>query len=515
MSPSPAPQEIEASTSLEHFDVLIVGAGVSGIGCAYHLQAEQPHKSYVILEGREATGGTWDLFRYPGIRSDSDLHTFGYEFKPWRDEKAIADGDSILRYIRETADENGIADHIRLGHRVLRAEWSSEDARWTVEVSRTDTLETVQITCGWLFCASGYYRYDEGFTPEFAGVESFHGPVVHPQHWPEGLDYEGKRVVVIGSGATAVTLVPAMADRAAHVTMLQRSPSYVISVPERDPIANALKRVLSPRRAYALTRRKNIWLQRTVYRLSRSRPQLVRRLLRAGVKRQLPTDYAVDTHFNPRYNPWDQRLCVVPDGDLFKAIGSGRASIVTDRVDSFTASGIRLASGEELAADIVVTATGLNLQAFGGIALAVDGVEVELPETMTYRAMMLSDVPNFAFAIGYTNASWTLKVDLVCEFLGRLIGYMDEHGYEQCVAHNDDPTITTRPLLDFGAGYVQRSVHAFPRQGSRAPWSLAMAYIEDVKNLRRGPIEDRVLRFSCRGAVAHDDAPAPAPALAA
>jgi cation diffusion facilitator CzcD-associated flavoprotein CzcO len=488
---------------------------VSGIGCAYHLQAEQPHKSYVILEGREATGGTWDLFRYPGIRSDSDLHTFGYEFKPWRDEKAIADGDSILRYIRETADENGIADHIRLGHRVLRAEWSSEDARWTVEVSRTDTLETVQITCGWLFCASGYYRYDEGFTPEFAGVESFHGPVVHPQHWPEGLDYEGKRVVVIGSGATAVTLVPAMADRAAHVTMLQRSPSYVISVPERDPIANALKRVLSPRRAYALTRRKNIWLQRTVYRLSRSRPQLVRRLLRAGVKRQLPTDYAVDTHFNPRYNPWDQRLCVVPDGDLFKAIGSGRASIVTDRVDSFTASGIRLASGEELAADIVVTATGLNLQAFGGIALAVDGVEVELPETMTYRAMMLSDVPNFAFAIGYTNASWTLKVDLVCEFLGRLIGYMDEHGYEQCVAHNDDPTITTRPLLDFGAGYVQRSVHAFPRQGSRAPWSLAMAYIEDVKNLRRGPIEDRVLRFSCRGAVAHDDAPAPAPALAA
>ena len=514
MSLSPARQPTQPATPVEHVDVLIVGAGISGIGCAYHLQREQPSKSYLILEGREATGGTWDLFRYPGIRSDSDLHTFGYEFKPWREEKAIADGPAILRYIRETAAENDIERHIRLGHRVLRAEWSSEDARWTVEASRTDTGETVQVTCSWLFSAGGYYRYDEGYTPEFDGVERFQGTIVHPQHWPEDLDHAGKRVVVIGSGATAVTLIPAMTDTAEHVTMLQRSPSYVISVPERDPIANVLKRLLPARTAYALTRRKNIWLQKTVYRLSRSRPQLVRRVLRAGVKRQLPPGYAVDTHFNPRYNPWDQRLCAVPDGDLFKAISSGRASIVTDRVDSFTEDGIRLASGEELAADIVVTATGLNLQAFGGVQLVVDGQDVELPATTTFKALMLSDVPNFAFAIGYTNASWTLKVDLVCEYLGRLLAHMDEHGYDRCMPHNDDPTMSMRPLLDFGSGYVQRSVHAFPRQGSRSPWSLAMSYAQDLATLRNGPVEDPALIFSRRASVA-GASPSPSPALAA
>ncbi len=512
MTPSTAEQPDHSATSIEHVDVLIVGAGVSGIGCAYHLQTEQPGNSYVILEAREATGGTWDLFRYPGIRSDSDLHTFGYEFKPWLDEKAIADGSAILSYIRETASENGIDRHIRTGHRVTRAEWSSEDARWTVEVIRAGSGETLHLSCRWLFCAGGYYRYEEGHTPEFSGIERFAGQVVHPQHWPEDLDYAGKRVVVIGSGATAITLIPAMTDTAAHVTMLQRSPSYVISVPQKDPIANALRRFLPADTAYALARKKNIWLQKTVYRLSRSRPRLVRRILRAGVKRQLPAGYAVDTHFKPSYNPWDQRLCAVPDGDLFEAISSGRASVVTDRIDAFTEHGIRLVSGEELAADIVVTATGLNLLAFGGIELSVDGEPVELSQTMTFKAMMLSDVPNFAFAIGYTNSSWTLKVDLVCEYLGRLLAHMDEHGYDSCMPHTDDPTMTTRPLLDFGAGYVQRSVHAFPRQGSRAPWSLAMSYAEDVKNLRHGGIKDPELVFARRTPAADV---APAPVLAA
>jgi monooxygenase len=498
---APAEQTGIASVpgEVEHFDVLIAGAGVSGIGCAYHLQSEQPGKSYVILEAREATGGTWDLFRYPGIRSDSDLHTFGYEFKPWREEKAIADGPAILRYIRETASENGIDAHIRVGHRVLRAAWSSERALWQIEALRAG--ETVAFTCSWLFCAGGYYRYEEGYTPDFPGRERFQGRIVHPQRWPEDLDFEGKRVVVIGSGATAVTLVPAMAAKAAHVTMLQRSPTYVVSVPERDPIANALGRVLPADLAYKLTRRKNVRLQRTVYQLSQSHPRLVRRLVRAGVKRQLPDGYPVDLHFNPRYDPWDQRLCAVPDGDLFKEIGRGRASIVTDRVETFTEHGIELASGRTLEADVVVTATGLKLLALGGIELSVDGRPVHLPDTMAYKAMMLSDVPNFAYAVGYTNASWTLKVDLVCEHLSRLLAHMDEHGYDTCVPHNDDPTIARRPLLDFGAGYVQRSVHEWPRQGSRYPWSLAMSYAQDIKNLRHGPVVDPALRFS-RGRVA-------------
>ena len=345
--PSPVDQSPPAEDApVAHVDVLIVGAGVSGIGCAHHLQSEQPGKSYVILEGREAIGGTWDLFRYPGIRSDSDLHTFGYAFKPWLGEKAIADGPDILRYIRETAGESGIEPHIRLSHRVTAASWSSEDAHWTVQATRTDTGETVRYTCGWLFCASGYYRYEEGYTPSFEGIERFQGQIVHPQHWPEDLDYAGKRVVVIGSGATAVTLIPAMTDTAAHVTMLQRSPSYIVAVPAKDPIANALKRILPTHTAYALTRRKNIWLQKTVYRLSRARPELVRRLVRGGVRRRLPEGYPVDTHFNPGYNPWDQRLCVVPDGDLFEAISAGRASVVTDRVDEVHRAGHRAGLGQ-------------------------------------------------------------------------------------------------------------------------------------------------------------------------
>ncbi len=372
-------QPPQSGLAQEHVDALIVGAGLSGIGAAYHLQRDLPGKSYTIVEAREATGGTWDIFRYPGIRSDSDLHTYGYAFKPWTDEKSIADGPAILRYIRQTAVENGIDEHIRFGYRVLRVEWSSANARWTVHAERTDTGEQLVMSCSWLVCASGYFRYDHGYEPHFEGAERFRGPIVHPQSWPEDLDYTGKRVVVIGSGATAVTLVPAMTDRAAHVTMLQRSPSYVISLPEKDLLANLLKRVLPAARAYALTRRKNIWLQRTMYSLSQSRPRLVKRLLRRSLERQLPAGYDIDRHFTPHYNPWDQRLCAVPDGDLFAAISAGTASVVTDRIAELTERGIRLVSGEELEADIIVTATGLDLQALGGIEVLVDGQVVQLP----------------------------------------------------------------------------------------------------------------------------------------
>ncbi|HEX2161937.1 MAG TPA: NAD(P)/FAD-dependent oxidoreductase [Thermoleophilaceae bacterium] len=494
----PAPSAVP---DVDHVDVLIVGAGLSGIGAAYHLQTKLPGKSYAILEGRDAIGGTWDLFRYPGIRSDSDLHTLGYAFKPWTDEKAIADGPAILAYIRQTARENGIDRRIRFGHRVVRAEWSSADARWTVEATRSDDGATVAMTCDFLFAAGGYYRYDEGFTPHFEGRERFQGQIVHPQQWPEDLDYAGKRVVVIGSGATAVTLVPAMAEEAAHVTMLQRSPTYIVSVPSRDPIANALRRVLPNRVAYSVARRKNVALQALVYKLSRRRPGIVRRLIRAAVKRQLPDGYAVDTHFKPHYDPWDQRLCVVPDGDLFKAISSARASIVTDRIASFTERGVALASGTELEADIVVTATGLNLVAFGGVEYVVDGEPVVLADTFAYRGAMLSGVPNFAFAVGYINASWTLKVDLVCDWLCRLLAHMDSHGYAQVVPVNDDTDLPRRPLLDFSAGYVQRALDSFPKQGPAAPWRMSMSYREDVRNLRDSELVDGTLRFTRRPAV--------------
>jgi monooxygenase len=483
---------------MNHVDVLIVGAGLSGIGAAYHLQTKLPGKTYAILEGRDAIGGTWDLFRYPGIRSDSDLHTLGYGFKPWTGEQSIADGPAILDYVRETALENGIDRHIRFGHRVVRAEWSSADARWTVEATRGDGGEAVAFTCGFLFSAGGYYRYDEAFTPHFEGRERFQGQIVHPQHWPEDLDYAGKRVVVVGSGATAVTLVPALARDAAQVTMLQRSPTYIVSVPSRDAIANALRRVLPARAAYAITRRKNVGVQALVYKLARRWPSLVRRAIRFGAKRQLPDGYDVDTHFKPRYDPWDQRLCAVPDGDLFRAISKGRAAIVTDRIAAFAERGIELQSGAEIEADIVVTATGLNLQALGGIQLAVDGEDVALPDTLAYKGMMLGGVPNFAFAVGYVNASWTLKVDLTCEYMCRLLAHMDDHGYDWCVPVAADPSIERRPLLSFTAGYVRRSIDQFPKQGPEAPWQLSMSYREDVRNLRDGDVDDGAMRFSKR-----------------
>jgi monooxygenase len=482
----------------EHLDVLIVGAGLSGIGAGCHLQRRCPGKSFAILEARERIGGTWDLFRYPGIRSDSDMHTLGYRFRPWTDEKSIADGPSILRYIRKTADDHGVADKVRFGHRVVKATWSTPDSRWMVEAERADTGETVRLTCGFLYVCSGYFRYDEGYSPEFPGAERFAGSIVHPQHWPEDLDHSGKRVVVIGSGATAVTLVPSLAERAAQVTMLQRSPSYIVSVPAEDPLANAVRRVLPPRLAYPLVRWKNVGLQMLVFRLSRRRPALVKRLLRRGVERALPSGYDVDTHFKPRYNPWDQRLCLVPDGDLFEAISAGRASVVTDQIETFTEDGIELASGAKLEADVIVTATGLNLLFLGGIELEVDGEPVDAAKAMTYKGMMLSGVPNLAFAVGYTNASWTLKVDLVAEYVCRLVNHLDAGGYDRCLPEIADPSVIEEPLLDFTSGYVLRALDRLPKQGSKVPWRLRMNYALDLAELRFGKIDDGTMRFSRR-----------------
>ncbi|HWD70261.1 MAG TPA: NAD(P)/FAD-dependent oxidoreductase [Solirubrobacteraceae bacterium] len=484
---------------VEHLDVLIAGAGISGIGCAYYLQKHHPQRSYAILEARDRIGGTWDLFRYPGIRSDSDLHTFGFEFKPWRSRYAIADGAEILDYIGEAASENGIDQRIRTGCRVTAASWSGDDARWTVTVERGDTGEFTQLTCSWLFTGTGYYHYDAGYTPEFPGLADFRGQLVHPQLWPEDLDYSDKRVVVIGSGATAVTLIPALAQRTRQIVMLQRSPSYVMSLPRQDALANLANRLLGPERGYALTRRKNIALQTGFYRFCQRFPKQARALIRRLTVRQLPDGYPVDEHFKPRYDPWDQRLCIVPGGDLFRTIREGKAEIVTDTIVNFTTNGIRLASGRELEADIVITATGLRLLPLGGIALSVDGKQVELPSTLAYKGMMLSGVPNFAFLVGYTNASWTLKVGLVCEHFMRLLSYMDAAGYDS-VTPTPDPYAArkTAPLLEFSAGYVLRAVGGFPRQGARAPWRLAMNPNIDRAVLREGPVEDPALRFGAR-----------------
>ncbi len=485
-------------TSLEHFDVLIVGAGLSGIGAGVHLQRNCPARSYAILEARDRIGGTWDLFRYPGIRSDSDMYTLGYSFKPWEDAKAIADGASILRYVEQTAREHRVDERIRFDHRVVRSQWSSREARWTVEAEHGDTGETIQLTCDFLLMCSGYYRYEEGYTPELPGTERFAGRIVHPQHWSEEIDYAGKRVVVIGSGATAITLVPAMAGEAAHVTMLQRSPSYVVSLPAEDRIANLLRRTLPAKAAYAIVRWKNVLRTMASFQLARRRPATMKALLRKALEKQLPAGYDIDTHFKPRYDPWDQRLCLVPDGDLFEAIRAGRASVVTDRIETFTERGIQLASGEELEADLVVTATGLNLMLFGGMEIAVDGREVELGQTMSYKGMMLSGVPNLAFAVGYTNASWTLKCDITCEYVCRLLNHMAARGHRVCTPRRD-PTVAELPFLDFSSGYILRTIDQFPKQGSKAPWRLYQNYALDILSLKRAAIEDDALEFSEAG----------------
>jgi monooxygenase len=479
----------------EPVDVLIIGAGISGIGAAYYLQRDHPGRSYAILEARGASGGTWDLFRFPGIRSDSDLHTFGYEFRPWRSDTAIADGDSILAYLRETAADYGIDRHIRYHAKAVGASWSSADARWTVDVENTDTGERDTVTCRWLFCAAGYYRYDEGFTPHFAGRERFRGPVVHPQRWPEDLDYAGKRVVVIGSGATAVTIIPAMAATAAHVTMLQRTPSYVLPVPTRDKLNARLTRLLGHERGYAITRWLNITRQVTLWRVCQKWPKAARKVIRDLNVKMLPEGFPVDEHFNPPYGPWDQRMCMVPDGDLFRAIRDGKASVVTGPIETFTENGVLLADGRTVEADIIVTATGLNVQALGAMTLTVDGEPVHAHDHFVYKGMMLSGVPNFVFIFGYTNASWTLKVGLVCENFTRLLAHMDTGGYDTARPVTADPAMPSTAFSDFQSGYIKRALGQLPRQGSRAPWRISPTYHADVKLLRRTPVDDPELRF--------------------
>jgi monooxygenase len=484
---------------LDHFDVLIVGAGISGIGAAYHLQQRCPGKSFAILEGREAIGGTWDLFRYPGVRSDSDMHTLGYRFKPWKAEKSIADGAAIREYLEETVRENRIEKHIRFGHSVKAASWSSEDARWTVEAERTDGSGTSRVSCAFLFICSGYYNYERGHTPEFEGIERFAGPIIHPQFWPKELDYTDKRVVVIGSGATAVTLVPAMAADAAHVTMLQRSPTYVVSAPEKDAIANRLRRLLPEKLAYSLTRFKNVHLQQFAYNQTRVRPEWVKKRLLARVRKQLGPDYDVDTHFTPSYNPWDERLCLVPNGDLFETIKSGDASVVTDRIDHFTESGIMLESGQELEADVIVTATGLELIVMGGARFEVDGKPIDFHDTYSYKGMMYSGVPNLVQTFGYVNASWTLRADLTSEYVCRLLNRMDEIGMQQCGAElrEEDQGMETRPWIDgFTPNYMKRVMHLFPKQGDKVPWRNTQDYSLDKKTIRKAPLEDGALVFS-------------------
>jgi cation diffusion facilitator CzcD-associated flavoprotein CzcO len=482
---------------VEHFDVIVVGAGLSGIGAAWHLQDRCPDRSYAILEGRESIGGTWDLFRYPGIRSDSDMYTLGYRFRPWRDPKAIADGPSIKTYIEDTAREYGIDRRIRFGHRVVRAEWSSADARWTVHAEAGAARSPVQFTCGFLYACSGYYDYERGYLPEWPDLAAYRGRLVHPQQWPGDLSYAGKRVVVIGSGATAVTLVPAMATgpgAASQVIMLQRSPSYIASMPTRDKIANALRRVLPERLAYAVARWKNVLRGMLFYTLARRRPALFQGMLRQGASRALGPDYDVDTHFSPRYAPWDQRLCLAPDADLFRVIREGRAAMVTDTIASFTESGIVLQSGARLDADIIVAATGLSMKLFSGVTLVVDGETVDLSRTMAYKGMMFSGIPNLASALGYTNASWTLKCDLVAEHVCRLLNYMRRRGFVQ-VTPRRDPAVREEPVLSFSSGYVQRALPSLPKQGSRAPWRLHQNYVKDLLALRLGRVADRALEF--------------------
>lgn len=482
---------------MEHFDVIVVGAGISGIGAGYFLQRDCPTKSYVILEGRDTIGGTWDLFRYPGVRSDSDMHTLGYSFKPWTAEKSIADGPSILQYLNETADEFNIRSKMRFGHMVSSAQWSSQESLWTVNAQVDGT--TVTYTCNYLFMCSGYYNYAEGYTPAIEGIDTFAGQVVHPQKWPAHFNYQGKRVVVIGSGATAMTLVPAMAEHAAHVVMLQRSPTYVVARPDTDKVAGILRKVLPEKLAYSLTRWKNTTMQQLVYTRTRTQPDKIKKLLLKGVQDALGENYDVATHFTPSYNPWDQRLCLVPNGDLFTAIKNGRASVVTDHIDHIDAQGIVLRSGQRIDADVIVTATGLNLVTLGQVAFTVDGEPVDFSTTWTYKGIAYSGVPNLASSFGYINASWTLRADLTCEYVCRLLNHMEKTGTTRCTPQlrPEDAGMQERPWIDnFSAGYMARVMDQFPKQGDREPWINPQNYKRDKKLFRESPLDDGAMQFS-------------------
>ncbi|MEM8858448.1 MAG: NAD(P)/FAD-dependent oxidoreductase [Chloroflexota bacterium] len=485
--------------SIEKFDVLIVGAGISGIGSAHHLQEECPDKSYVILEGREAIGGTWDLFRYPGIRSDSDMYTLGYKFKPWLKGKVLAEGALIKEYVEEAAADGGINQHIRFGHRVVSASWSSEDSAWTIEALRTDTNQTVYFQCNMLLMCSGYYKYKEGYTPDFEGMDDFQGEIVHPQKWPDTLDHTNKKVVVIGSGATAASIVPAIAADVEHVTMLQRSPTYYFSTPENDLIANFLLRWFPENTAYRLIRWRNIFFTDRAFKKARNQPETIKTQLLDQVKEYLGDDYDIDTHFTPNYNPWDQRLCLLPDGDLFQAINSGKASVTTDHIERFTEDGILLKSGDVLEADIIVTATGLNLRFLGGVQFEVDGEPVEFGEQLTYMGVMVSNVPNLIYTFGYVNASWTLRADLVAEFSCNIINHMDQNGTSKCMPQlrPEDVTMERSSVFkDYSSGYFARGWHLFPRQGEHAPWVAPQDYKLEQKLLGQHPMDDGVLTFS-------------------
>ena len=481
--------------ALEHFDVLVVGAGLSGIGAAVHLQTRCPGRSVAILESRERLGGTWDLFRYPGVRSDSDMYTLGYAFRPWTDPKAIADGPAILRYVQDTAREHGIDRRIRFGHRVVRAAWDTPTARWTLDIERDGDAGPLRLSCGFLLMCSGYYRYDAGHTPDFAGRDTFRGRIVHPQHWTEDIAHAGQRVVVIGSGATAVTLVPALARSATHVTMLQRSPTWMVALPSEDRLANGLRRVLPARIAYAATRWKQVLLQTASFNLCRRRPKLARSLLLRGVRARLGPGHDIERHFTPRYNPWEQRLCLVPDGDFFRAITTGRASVVTDQIEMLSESGVKLRSGATLDADIIVSATGLRLS-IGKIELNVNGLRVDPSRTVSYKGLMYSGVPNMANTFGYTNASWTLKADLTSEYVCRLLKHMRKTGARQCLPPAPGPGVRLLPWVDFSSGYFQRAADQLPRQGAVKPWKLNQNYLSDLLTLRYGAINDGVLQFS-------------------
>lgn len=497
--PDPADPPVPSPMAPKHTDVIIVGAGLSGIGAAYHLKTLCPDRSFTILEGRQRLGGTWDLFRYPGVRSDSDMHTLGYGFRPWTEQKSIADGPSILKYITDTAVENGIIDNIRFNHKVTAAHWNSETARWTLEVSNTDGAESTTFTCNFLLMCSGYFSYRGGYRPQFPGEEDFSGPIIHPQQWPDELDYSGQRVVIIGSGATAITLVPAMAERAGHVVMLQRSPTYVVSRPDEDRLAQRLRRLLPERFAYRFIRAKNTWFQQLVYRRTRTNPDSIRDKLLQGVRAGLGPDYDVDTHFTPSYNPWDQRLCLIPNGDLFTAIRSGRASVVTDRIARFDATGIQLESGEHLDADVIVTATGLQLVTLGEMDFFVDGQQIDFSTTWTYKGLAYSGVPNLISTFGYISASWTLRADLVSQFACRVLNHLRDTGTDQMTAilRPRDHAMSPRPWIDdFSAGYMERMLPHLPKQGDCEPWLNTQNFAADRRLLLKDDLEDGVLTFS-------------------